>query len=180
MRNDKLTSRFQTALADAQSLAVGPRPPDDRACPRAARAARPAGRQPATAAGQGRRQRRQDKDRSHGAARPPAEGRRHAGRGARLAGPHAAAERHRQAGAAARRPVHLQRAVRAGGPRGPRRTGQAAQGRRAHEGEAREGHRRSARRRGGERPQRRGKPRGALQVHHRPDRARRQAASSIR
>ena len=122
MRMDKLTLRFQQALADAQSLAVGRdhqfiepahvlaalldqqggsmRPLLDKAGVNVNRAALAARR----------------------GARPPAEGRGHAPATCTsrndLEPP---AQRHRQARAAARRPVHLQRAVRARGARRQRR-----------------------------------------------------------
>jgi ATP-dependent Clp protease ATP-binding subunit ClpB len=54
---DKLTSRFQQALSDAQSLAVGRDHNMIEPCTCAGRLARPAGRQHAPAAGAGRRQR---------------------------------------------------------------------------------------------------------------------------
>ena len=57
MRSDKLTTKFQMALADAQSLAVGRDPPVHRARPRDDGVARPTGRQRAPPAHRGQRQR---------------------------------------------------------------------------------------------------------------------------
>ena len=108
-------------------------------------------------------------------ARPTAEGRGHAGRSARLERPQPPAQRHRQARAAARRPVHLQRAVRA---RGASRT--AARWRKllkdagAVEGAIEKAIERGARRREGARPERRGEAPGAREIHHRSHRARRE------
>ena len=88
MRFDKFTTKFQQALADAQSLAVGHDKPVHRAAAPAARAAQPGGRRHRRRSSAGRRQRRA---RSRSALdrcdRPPAQGRRHARRSQRLARP---------------------------------------------------------------------------------------------
>ncbi len=118
---DKLTSRFQQALADAQSLARRPRPPVHRAGPRACwRCSTAQGgtvRPLLLKAGVDVNKLRSEllTQRSTGCPRSRARpGEVHVSNDLNRA-----AQRHRQARAAARRPVHLQRAVRARRLRGP-------------------------------------------------------------
>ena len=75
MRMDKLTTRFQQALADAQSLAVGRDNNIHRAGAPAGGAARASRAARRAAADAGRRQRAALRTRSAQVARPPAEGR---------------------------------------------------------------------------------------------------------
>ena len=106
MRMDKLTSRFQSALADAQSLAVGRDHQFMEPAHVLGRAARPAGRQHPPAAGQGRRQRGQAAQGPGRGHRQAADGAGHARRRPRVAGPQSPAQRHRQARAAAQGRLH--------------------------------------------------------------------------
>ena len=119
-------AKFQQALADAQSLAVGRDHQFIEPAHVHAGAAGPAGRQRAPAAREGGRR--------TSTSCAPSSARCWTGCRASKARPakctsrttcNRAAQRHRQARAAARRPVHLQRAVRA---RGARRQGPARQG----------------------------------------------------
>ena len=173
MRMDKLTSRFQQALADAQSLAVG----------RDHNMLEPVHVMIALLDQQGGSTtpllsqaginvpllRERLGEMLNGLPQGQRSGRRHQRRQC----PGACPQPDRQAGPAARRPVHRQRAVRAGGAGRRRRAGQGAQGRRSRQGAYRGGDRQDPRRREGRQRECRGPAPGAGEVHHRPDRARR-------
>ena len=176
MRMDKLTSQFQQALADAQSLAVG----------RDHQFIEPAHLMLALLDQQGgsvrplldagRRQRARCCAR--GSARrsdrlPKVEGT--AGDVHRLQRPEPPAQRHRQARAAARRPVHRQRAVRARGAAKTRATLGTVAARTPAPSKARSS-KAIDELRGGEKvddPNAEEQRAGAGEIHHRPDRARR-------
>ena len=148
MRMDKLTSKFQLALADAQSLARRPRSSVHRAAARhdrrcsTSRAARfgtcwtrPAPTSICCA--------RSSAKRSTGCRKVEGSAR----RSPHLQRAEPAAQRHGQDRAEARRSIHLQRAVRARGARGQRPARHDPAQCRRREGRDREGDRRSARRR---------------------------------
>ena len=150
-----------------------PRPQYDRTGARAHRAAGPVRRQYAPAAGPGRRQRA-------GAARAPGRGAGQAAQGFRPGRqpvhrqrPQPPAQRHRQTGPAAWRPVHRQRMVRAGRVRRQGRLGHGLARRGRRQGQAGSGDRKSPRRRERAVRERRGTAPGAGEIHHRPDPARR-------
>ena len=120
MRQDKLTTQVSSGAGRCAVAGARPRPPDHRARPRDAGDARQQGgtvRPLLLKAGANLNKLRSE---LLSAARQAAEGRGHARGGACLERSAPPAQRHRQARAAARRSVHLERAVRARRLRGPR------------------------------------------------------------
>ncbi len=172
MRFDKLTTKFQQALADAQSLALGNDNGFVEPAAPALGAAQAGGWRNVVAALPRRCQRSRAKGRAGQGNRAPAEGRRPGRRDHCLARPDQPAQPHRQDRRQARRPVHRQRVVPAGARRRQGRDRAPAQGPRPDQEGAGSGDRRGARRRQRRLAGGRGPARGAEEVHDRPHRAR--------
>ena len=173
MRMDKLTTKFQVALSDAQSLAVGN---DHQFLEPVHLMAALLDQQGATvrhllAQAGGERERPSLAARHR--ARLAAEGRRHGWRRAGVERAGALPQSLRQARAEAQGSVHIERAVRARLPRSRRTHRRVARTQRRVPGIDHEGDRRDSRRGIGDRSGCGGAPPGAREVHHQSDRARR-------
>ncbi len=171
MRMDKLTTQFQQALQDAQSLAVGR---DNQYIEPVHLMSALLEQQGGSVQGhphEGRREHEPAALAARRGARSPADRRGHARRGPPLERSRQAAERRRQARAGARQRVCPRRSV-------PARSRAIEDGSRPHsregwrgQGRDREGDR-GGRRRQGRRPERRGEAPGAREIHDRPHGAR--------
>ena len=175
MRMDKLTSKFQQALADAQSLALGRDHQFIEPAARDAGPARPAGRlacgrcstRPASNVNLLRSQ-------LGAGARPPAEGRRHGRRRPPLERPEprcsTSPTSSRRSAATSTSPASCSCSRRS---RTRARSARSCATPASCKGALEQGDRGGARRRESDRSERRGEPPGAREVHRRPDRARR-------
>ena len=172
MRFDKLTTKFQQALADAQSAALGNDNGFIEPQHLLVGAPQPGRRRHRVAARPRRRRRPEAQDRAREGDRAPAQGRGPGRRDRRLARPRQPPEPHRPRGDQARRPVHRLGTLPAGPRRRQGRHRPAAEGARAHPQGARGRDRRGARRRRRRLAGSRRAARGAEEIHHRPHRAR--------